>query len=416
MFWRQRLVGPGGLRLEWFQTTIFRDSFDSIELMTFETLTPAQRNRGLAAIIGAAFGVGVAVGATMPLLSLSLERDGYSGFAIGALSAMLPLAVLCMGPLMPRFIARLGMPRSIFLGLGVAATAALLFPAIPNYYAWCAIRFLMGAASAIHWITSETWVNLMAGSRSRGRIMSTYAMVLAGGFVLGPLIVNLTGIDGWVPFLVVSASLALAMVPVALARDVAPTMVDHSRMGIGQALAIAPTVMIAALVAGFVDVALFALIPVYEMRAGFPSDVAAMTLSVFMAGNLILQLPVGWLADHTDRRAVLLGSVGVISVAAAVYPFLLGAEAWLWLMMFCWGGVSWGIYTLALGLMGERFPPHQLAAANSAFVMMYEVGSFFGPISAGSAMDRWPLYGMPFLIAAVSGALLLFGVVRAIRR
>lgn len=383
--------------------------------MTFETLTPAQRNLSLAAIIGAAFGVGVAVGAIMPLLSLSLERDGYSGFAIGALSAMLPLAVLCMGPFMPRIIARLGMPRSIFLGLGVAAAAALLFPAMPNYYAWCGIRFLMGAASAIHWVTSETWVNLMASSRNRSRIMATYAMVLAGGFVLGPLIINLTGIEGWVPFVVVSASLALALLPVVLARQVAPAMIDHSKMGIAQAFAAAPTVMITALVAGFVDVALFALIPVYETRTGFPSEVAALTLSVFMAGNLVLQLPVGWLADHTDRRAVLLASVAIVGAGAVVYPFLLDSNAWLLLMMFCWGGVSWGIYTLALGLMGERFPPHQLAAANSAFVMMYEVGSFFGPISAGAAMDRWPLYGMPLVIAAVCGLLLLFGVIRAIR-
>lgn len=383
--------------------------------MNFETLTPAQRNLSLAAIIGAAFGVGVAVGAIMPLLSLSLEGEGYSALAIGVLSAMLPLAVLCMGPFMPRIIARLGMPRSIFLGLGVAAAAALLFPAMPNYYAWCGIRFLMGAASAIHWVTSETWVNLMASSRNRSRIMATYAMVLAGGFVLGPLIINLTGIDGWIPFVVVSASLALSLIPVVLARQVAPAMIDHGRLGIADAFAAAPTVMIAALVAGFVDVALFALIPVYETRAGFPSEVAALTLSVFMAGNLVLQLPVGWLADHTDRRAVLLASVAIVGMGAVAYPLLLDTDVWLLLMMFCWGGVSWGIYTLALGLMGERFPPHQLAAANSAFVMMYEVGSFCGPISAGAAMDRWPLYGMPMVIAAACGLLLLFGVLRAAR-
>lgn len=380
--------------------------------MTVETLTPAQRQRSLAAIIGAAFGVGVAVGAIMPLLSLSLERDGYSGFAIGALSATLPLAVLCMGPFMPGIIARLGMPKSIFLGLGVAAAAALLFPVVPNYFAWCCIRFVMGAASAIHWITSETWVNLVANSRSRSRIMSTYAMVLAGGFVLGPLIINLTGIEGWTPFLVVSASLAVALVPVILARQVAPAMDHHSRMSVPEAFAAAPTVMVAALVAGFVDVALFALIPVYETRAGFPSDLAAKTLSVFMAGNLVLQLPVGWLADHTNRRAVLLASVSVVGAAAVIYPFLLGSEPWLWVMMFCWGGVSWGIYTLALGLMGERFPPQQLAAANSAFVMIYEIGSFCGPISAGAALDRWPLYGMPFLIAGAASVLLVVGLLR----
>ena len=94
------------------------------------------------------------------------------------------------------------------------------------------------------------------------------------------------------------------------------------------------------------------------------------------------------------------------------YPFLLGSEPWLWAMMFLWGGVSWGIYTLALGLMGEKFPATELAAANAAFVMMYEVGSVGGPIISGAAMDVWPLFGLPIVVAVVAGALFVFGLLR----
>jgi hypothetical protein len=81
-------------------------------------------------------------------------------------------------------------------------------------------------------------------------------------------------------------------------------------------------------------------------------------------------------------------------------------------MMFLWGGVSWGIYTLGLALMGERVPAGQLAVANSAFVMMYELGSFGGPIIAGGAMDIWPIFGMPTVIAVAAATLLVFGLVR----
>ncbi|MGH6960686.1 MAG: hypothetical protein ACREE7_09400, partial [Dongiaceae bacterium] len=97
---------------------------------------------------------------------------------------------------------------------------------------------------------------------------------------------------------------------------------------------------------------------------------------------------------------------------AVMYPLLLGSGAWLWAMMFLWGGVSWGIYTLALGLMGERFPAKELAAANAAFVMMYEVGSVGGPIISGAAMDIWPLYGLPIVVVVAAGALLVFGLLR----
>ncbi len=377
-----------------------------------ETLTPAQRKQSLAAIIGTAFGVGVAVGAIVPLVSLSLARDGYNALMIGINSAMLPVAVILMGPLMPRIIARLGTLRSVYLGLGITALCVLLFPAFRDYYAWCAIRFVIGLAGAIHWITSETWINLMATSRSRSRVMGIYASVMALGFVLGPLIINLTGIEGWIPFAAVSVALVVALLPVALARQVAPTVSGHGAGGVGRAFAAAPTVMLAALVAGFVDAGLFTQIPVYELRAGFAREIAVASLSIFMAGNLALQLPLGWLADRSSRRGFLLLSAAVVAVGAMVYPFLLGSEPWLWVMMFLWGGVSWGIYTLALGLMGEKFPAAELAAANAAFVMMYEVGSVGGPIISGAAMDAWPLYGLPVVVAVVAAALFLFGLMR----
>jgi len=380
--------------------------------MPSDTLTPAQRKQSLAAIIGTAFGVGVAVGAIVPLVSLSLERDGYNALMIGINSAMLPIAVILMGPLMPRIIARLGTLRSVYLGLGITALCVLLFPALPNYYAWCGIRFVIGLAGAIHWITSETWINLMATSRSRSRVMGIYASVMALGFVFGPLIINLTGIEGWTPFVAVSAALVVALLPVAFARQVAPSVSGHGATGVGRAFAAAPTVMLAALVAGFVDAGLFTQIPIYELRAGFDREIAAASLSIFMAGNLVLQLPLGWVADHSSRRGILLLSAAIVAVGAVVYPLLLGSEPWLWVMMFLWGGVSWGIYTLALGLMGERFPATELAAANAAFVMMYEVGSFFGPIAAGGAMDQWPRYGLPIVVAAAAGALLVYGLVR----
>jgi len=380
--------------------------------MIDDTLTPTQRNQSLAAIIGTAFGVGVAVGAIVPLVSLSLARDGYDGVMIGINSAMLPLAVMMMGPLMPRIIARFGTLPSIYLGLSVAAIGVLLFPIFPNYYAWCAIRFLIGLAAAIHWITSETWINLMATSRSRSRIMGIYASVMALGFVLGPLVINLTGIDGWLPFAVVSAALGVALLPVALARQVVPAVSVHGAVSLASAFAAAPTIMMAALVAGFVDAGLFTLIPVYELRAGFDRETAIASLSIFMAGNLILQLPLGWLADHTSRRGVLLLSAGIVAAGAVIYPLLLGSPPWLWLMMFMWGGVSWGIYTLGLALMGERVPPGQLAVANSAFVMMYELGSFGGPIIAGGAMDMWPRFGMPVVIGTAAATLLVFGLLR----
>ena len=113
--------------------------------------------------------------------------------------------------------------------------------------------------------------------------MGIYASVMALGFVLGPLIVNLTGIEGWTPFAAVSAALVVALMPVAFARQVAPIVTGHGTGGVGRAFAAAPTVMLAALVAGFVDAGLFTQITVYELGAGFDRKIATGSLSIFMS-------------------------------------------------------------------------------------------------------------------------------------
>jgi MFS family permease len=277
------------------------------------------------------------------------------------------------------------------------------------------LRFVIGLAGVMFWVTSETWLNLMAVDATRTRVMSIYSITMATGFAIGPLIINAIGIAGWLPFLVIVGAIAISLAPVAFAHRLAPDMPEHHESGLLGAMRAVPVVMMAALVAGLVDSALFTMIPVYEIREGFGSDMALLSLTVFMVGIVVLQLPLGWLADHTDRHGVLWATGAVIALGAILYPFLLGAGLWLWLMMFLWGGVSFGIYTIALSLMGERFPAAGLATANAAFVIVYETGSFSGPIAAGAAMDAWPRYGLPLFIFLSAAALLVFAAIRRAR-
>ena len=381
-----------------------------------ESSAAMARRRALAAVIGTAFGVGISIGAVVPLLALNLELRGYDAAAIGANAAMFPIGAVASSFLVPRIIARLGLFAAILLSITLCAAGMLLFPLLDDYYAWCAIRLFIGCVGVIHWIASETWINLLARDASRSRVMAVYATVMAGGFVGGPLLLSLTGIDGWLPFAAVAAASLCALIPVLLIRSAPPAMGEKLEFSLPQIMRAVPMVMAAALVAGFVDASLFALIPVHQVRAGIDTQVAVLSLSVFMAGNLALQYPLGWIADHTSRRGAALGTAAVIVAGAAAYPFLLsGLGAGFWAMMFVWGGVSWGMYTLGLALLGERFPSCQLAAANAAFVMVYEMGSIAGPVASGAALDRWPVYGLPCAVGVVAAAFIAVAMWRPAR-
>jgi MFS family permease len=379
--------------------------------MTLQEMPSRTRGGALAAVIGTAFGVGVSVGAIVPLLALNLQRRGFDAAAIGVNAAMFPIGAVAFSFLVPRIVAWLGLFKAIVASITLTAALMLLFPALDRYAAWCAIRLAIGCVGVVHWIASETWINLLARDESRSRVMAIYATVMAGGFVGGPLLLSVTGIEGWIPFAAVAGAALFALLPVLLIRSAPPALDRALHLDLLGLMRLVPLVMAAALVAGFVDASLFSLIPVYQVRAGHPEQLAVLSLSIFMAGNLLLQYPLGWIADHSSRRHAAMATAAIIAAGAIAYPVLLPALGPpFWLMMFVWGGVSWGMYTLGLALLGERFQPAQLAAANAAFVMMYEIGSITGPVAAGAALDRWPIYGLPAAVGLAAALFIVLGL------
>src|SRR5215470_13379039 len=153
--------------------------------MPSETLTLGQRRLSLLAVNLCVLGVGIGFGALVPLMALRLAALGVDASVIGLNAAMFPMAVLVMGPLLPGLLARLGSRKALYLGLSTTALSVLLMPLLPNLAVWFLLRFVGGAAASIQWVISETWLNIIATERDRGRIMGLYASVLAAGFALG---------------------------------------------------------------------------------------------------------------------------------------------------------------------------------------------------------------------------------------
>jgi hypothetical protein len=74
------------------------------------------------------------------------------------------------------------------------------------------------------------------------------------------------------------------------------------------------------------------------------------------------------------------------------------------------------MYTVALMLIGDRFPPAALASANAAFVTIVEAGGLTGPIVTGAGMDALGPDGFMIVLAAAAGLFLCVAAWRSIRR
>ena len=385
--------------------------------MTWQAITPpepppaantAARRSSLAAVFSSTLGVGLIFGFQPPLIALILERGGSSSFEIGAITSASTIAVILLGPFYPRAIAWLGLRHAIVAGTGLAVAVLLLMPLLTSTAAWFALRFITGCALGLAWIASEIWLNRLATDESRGTIMGVYATVFALGVVAGPLMLQLTGTAGWPPFSVGALALALTALPLLRIGLVPPAAHDRERsrplLGLLRA---APVVMLAALVAGLVESADIALLPVFGLKSGLDERYALLIVTVFLAGNVILQLPIGALADRFGRRFVL----ATCAVASAVGPLLLppamALPLLLWPLLFVWGGTMYGFYTQGIALLGESYAVGELAGANTVFVMVYCLGGVVGPSLGGLAMDLWKPNG---LVVFVSAAALLLAL------
>ncbi len=380
--------------------------------ISISEFSPTQRWRSLIAVIGSVFGVGVSFGALVPLMSLILEERGVDTALIGLNSSMFPLAVLLVTPFLPRLVARLGTMTSILLGLAITVAAVLLLPVLPQLSAWFVLRFLIGAGMALHWMVSETWMNLIVSERSRGTVLGAYGTVLAGGFALGPVLLQITGTEGWLPFVAAAVATASSVLPLLLGLGLAPPLSVQKARSILRMVRLVPVAMAAALVGGLTDTGIIVLLPVYGLRVGFDEATAVLLLTVFIAGNVALQIPIGWLADRVSRRPILLVCAGIGMAGAVLLPFVLEQPVLLWSLLFLWGGTVFAFYTVGLSLVGQSVPAGQFVAANAAFIVFYESGSITGPAVGGAAMDLVGPHGLLGVIAAASLALILVALMK----
>jgi MFS family permease len=367
------------------------------------------RRWGLTAVLTSAVVTGLTIGMTIPLIALTMTAAGTGAAVVGLNAAMAALGVLVVAPLAPWLIARLGLVETLVLGALASAISLVLFPVFDSVVVWFGLRFGAGLGLALLWVVSETWLGVLATDQSRGRVVGLYSTLWCAGMAGGPLLLQLTTLCGWPPFVVSAALVLLATVPPILGRAAA-----RRRFGDGEThrwswplLRKARGMILAGFVAGFVETALFTLLPLYGVAVGLGQAQAVLMLSVFAVGSLALQLPLGWLADRLGLVWVLMGAALTGVAVALALPSAVLAGWPLWPLLFVWGGVVSGFYTLGLTQLGQRFAAVGLAQANVVFIMAYTVGTIGGPPMVGAALDLWAFYGLPLVVVGVYGAFLL---------
>ena len=341
------------------------------------------------------------LGLTYPLLSFVLEAQGYDEAAIGLNAAMTPLGILLASPFYPRLARRFGAWQIAVACLIATSGLFILMGLTQDFWAYMALRFLLGIVDTGIFIVSETWINQLATRHARGRIIGLYATSLSAGFAAGPLILSATGVEGLAPFITAAILCGLAVLVVLAIRRATPGVSHEKAASPLSFLRLAPTLLLAVAVFAFWDGALLSLYPIYGLAHEFEPRFITFALAVCVLGNTFLQIPIGWLADRTSRRGVMIACTVIAGLGAAALPTTIGSPTLHLALLFVWGAACGGLYTMAMAELGDRFSGAQLVAGNAAFAIMFGLGGMIGGPATGVAMNLAGTEGFSWTLAVI---------------
>ena len=345
--------------------------------------------------------VNLVYGLTLPLLSLVLDAEGISKTIIGLSIVAQASAGVVIAPFVPRLMMHIGPGRLMQLSTLLAATTLVALGLFQDVYLWFPLRFLLGATAAMLWSASEAVINELAEDNWRGRIIGIYGSAGAAGFAMGPLVLVATGTQGLTPFAVTAALIVIASLPLLWLHDDGHDEKEKGRVSLRRIFRLVPHIMLLNLTYAAAIEAYIAFFPLFGIHIGLTEARSLSLLTVFALGGMVLQLPLGWLADHVNRQRLLLSVVVLTMIGFIILPRFVALSISGPMFLFLLGGVEGMIYVMGVILLGQRFRGIELASASVLYTGMWAAGTMIGPALVGAGMDLLGNSSMPYLIAAI---------------
>lgn len=355
----------------------------------FERIFAGSDARGVIAAIASISVVGTGIGLSFPLLSLLMEQRGIAASIIGANTAIAGIAAMAIVPFVTPIARILGVVHTMLAAIIISLMCLSGFYLTENLPVWFILRFIFSCAITLLFILSEFWINSASDEKNRGLILGLYATVLSLGFAFGPGILSVVGTHGILPFAIGGSIIILALLPILVGRNNEPKMESTGKTpSVLPYIFMVPLATMAGFIFGAAEQIELALLPVFAIKSGYEEQTAALLLTVVGLGNVALQIPIGIWSDKVSDRRIVLFACALIGVIGAILIPLTSQIGWvLGVVLFIYGGIISGMYTVGLAHLGSRLKGTDLAQANAAFVLCYGLGMTLGPQSAGIAMD-----------------------------
>jgi MFS family permease len=351
------------------------------------------------------------------LVGVRSSAEGFNATTTGIIMSGYYLGLLISSMVTPGIIRSVGHIRVFAAFASVVSSAVLLMPLWVDPVWWFLMRLVSGLCMSGLFIVCESWLNSVSGNTTRGRLLSLYMIVSYGANGLGQLFLNVSDNSGFSRFILVSALLSLALVPLTLVPTESPSLAGARPVGIMQIYRASPLAVIGSFANGLGQSAFFSMGAVFGLMQGMPLSYVSLMMALPPIGVIVSQYPAGLLSDKYDRRTVIM-VMSALSVIIAALCILAGQVSAFLLIagITVFGTLALPIYSLVLAHANDHISSDQVLGASAKLILLYGVGAMVGPFAAGQFMDAAGSNGFLFFLAAVYGAIAGFAFWRRLQK
>lgn len=347
-------------------------------------------------------------------LPLKLVDSGVSTTVIGLIMVPYSFGFMLGSLIGPQMIRNVGHIRVYSAFAAIFCVLALTHGAVVDEWLWALLRTLSGLCGCLMITVIESWINALARPESRGRFMSVYMISYYLAGTGGQLLVGLYAPTDFRGFSLAAGLLALSSVPLCLTSQPTPALPKGGRLAFGRLYAASPIAVIGALASGFAQSSFYQLAPVYVNRIGGSNSAVAHYMAFAVLASMMLQYPLGRMADRSDRTRVILGIGGGMGFSALTVCL---AGPWSTALLIAttmvYSGLAASLYPACVARLNERTGGLDPVAANASLLLCYGIGQLAGPIVSSAAMG---LAGPSGLYLSIAAAMAIFAVWVARRR
>ena len=362
----------------------------------------------LGAIVSGALILQIASTIVNTVVPLKMALEQKAPLLIGLVGSAYSVGFLAGCFVIPTFIRRVGHIRAFAVFAALQAVFTISFALTPLDL-WGISRLGMGFAGAGHAICIESWISGQAKAGQRGRLFGFYQILNRLALIGSQIGVGYVSLQSHDIFLLASATFSIALIPVGMTRAKGPESGEVVSVRLNTMWQYAPASVIGCLYVGLMGGALTNVAPAYGILIGLDQTWAILLTAGIQIGALVLQWPLGLLADRVESRKIMLSAT--ISVVAC--SLALGAVLWLsvphtrfWLfgLFALIGAGAMPIYTVAVAHAYFRLGRERALGLSAQLLFLWAMGSAIGPLVSAAFMQAVGPNGLLAYLGGLSAA------------